>query len=224
MTSTLVNIEAPICAKTVTITILQEGADLNQEIKKVKDNDPMSAEVEDVMFNDLQPCAEYKMMVDLFLNREDRQQLETDLGDFFHDETFFTLPDPDRLREHFTFDNTSMKLSWDLTKFFEQPCAKVNGLNPSIEVVGEKQLDADIDTNSCNSTLLEVTFGEEQTFQLSGCDLDSLLTPPQSSALSGLDDEQLDGSSGQLAASSSATIHLNLAALFLLLCLVAFGL
>merc|ERR1712032_835070 len=72
MTSTLVNIEAPICAKTVTITILQEGADLNQEIKKVKDNDPMSAEVEDVMFNDLQPC----------------------------------------------------------TKFFEQPCAKVNGLNP----------------------------------------------------------------------------------------------
>merc|ERR1712032_1531406 len=89
MTSTLVNIEAPICAKTVTITILQEGADLNQEIKKVKDNDPMSAEVEDVMFNDLQPCAEYKMMVDLFLNREDRQQLETDLGDFFHDETFF---------------------------------------------------------------------------------------------------------------------------------------
>ena len=223
MTSTLVNIEAPICAKTVTITILQEGADLNQEIKKVKDNDPMSAEVEDVMFNDLQPCAEYKMMVDLFLNREDRQQLETDLGDFFHDETFFTLPDPDRLREHFTFDNTSMKLSWDLTKFFEQPCAKVNGLNPSIEVVGEKQLDADIDTNSCNSTLLEVTFGEEeQTFQLTGCDLDTILTPPRSSALSGLDEEQLDGGSSYLAA-ASATIHLNLAAL-LLLCLVAFGL
>merc|ERR1712032_635814 len=224
MTSTLVNIEAPICAKTVTITILQEGADLNQEIKKVKDNDPMSAEVEDVMFNDLQPCAEYKMMVDLFLNREDRQQLETDLGDFFRDETFFTLPDPDRLREHFTFDNTSMKLSWDLTKFFEQPCAKVNGLNPSIEVVGEKQLDADIDTNSCNSTLLEVTFGEEQTFQLTGCDLDTILTSPRSSALSELDEEHLDGGSSYLAAASSATIHLNLAALLLLLCLVAFGL
>merc|ERR1711971_865241 len=199
MTSALVKIEAPICAKTVAITILQEGADLNQEIKKVKDND-------------------------LFLNREDRQQLETALGDFYHDDTFFTLPDPDRLKEHFTFDNTSMKLSWDLTKFFEEPCAKANGLNPNIEVVGEKQPDAAIDTTSCNSTLLEVTFGEEQTFRLTGCDLDTILTVPQSSALSGgLDDEDLDGSIDHLNASAT-TIHLNLAALLLLLCLVAFGL
>merc|ERR1719234_1623694 len=159
-------------------------------------------------------------MVDLFLNREDRQQLETALGDFYHDDTFFTLPDPDRLKEHLTFDNSSMKLSWDLTKFFEQPCAKANGLSPSIEAVGEKQLDADIDTTSCNCTLLEVTFGEEQTFQLTGCDLDSILIVPQSSALSGLDDEQLDGSSGQLDASAATTIHLNFVPL-LLLCLAA---
>merc|ERR1719234_2638764 len=211
MTSALVKISAPICAKTVAITILQEGADLNQEIKKVKDNDPTSEEVEEVKFVDLQPCSEYKMMVDLFLNREDRQQLETALGDFYHDDTFFTLPDPDRLKEHFTFDNTSMKLSWDLTKFFEQPCAKANGLSPSIETAGEKQLNADIDTTSCNSTLLEITFGEEQTFQLTGCDLDSILTLPQISALSGLDNEQLDGSSGHIAAAASASkIHLNL--------------
>ena len=223
MTSALVKIEAPICAKTVTITILQEGADLNEEIKKVKNNDPMSEEVEDVMFEDLQPCAEYKMMVDLFLNREDRQQLETSLGDFINDDTFFTLPNPDLLKEHFTFDNTSMKLCWNLTKFFEQPCAKANGLIPNIEVVGEKQLDADIDTNSCNSTLLEVTFGaEEQTFVLSGCDLDTLPTVPQSSALSRLEDEQVDGS-GNLPAAATIPPHLNLAAL-LLLCLVAFGL
>ena len=226
MTSTQVKIEGPICAKTVTITILQEGADLNDEIKRVmNDNNPASEEVEEVMFEDLQPCAEYRMMVDLFLNRKERQDLETTLGDFFHDDTFFTLPDPDRLKEYFTFDNTSMKLSWNLTKFFEQPCAKANGLIPNIAVVGDKQLDADIDTDSCNSTVLEVTFGDEQTFQLSGCDLETLLAVPQSSALSRLDEQQLDGGGGGNLPASAATSlgHLNLAAL-LLLCLVAFRL
>merc|ERR1711981_559486 len=199
-TSAQVKIEGPICAKTVTVTILQEGADLNDEIKRVmNDNDPASEEVEEVTFEDLQPCGEYKMMVDLFLNREDGEQLET------------------------SFDNTSMKLFWNLTKFFDQPCAKANGLIPNIAVVGEKQLDANIDTDSCNSTLLEVAFGEEQTFQLSGCDLDTLLTVPRSSALSRLD-ELLDGGGGHLPASAAAILcHLNLAAL-LLLCLVAFGL
>merc|ERR1711981_363711 len=223
-TSAQVKIEGPICAKTVTVTILQEGADLNDEIKRVmNDNDPASEEVEQVTFEDLQPCGEYKMMVDLFLNREDGEQLETSFGDFFHDDTFFTLPDPDRLKEHFTFDNTSMKLFWNLTKFFDQPCAKANGLIPNIAVVGEKQLDADIDTDSCDTTLLEVAFGEEETFQLSGCDLDTLLTVPRSSALSRLD-ELLDGGGGHLPASAAAILcHLNLAAL-LLLCLVAFGL
>merc|ERR1711981_559599 len=167
-TSAQVKIEGPICAKTVTVTILQEGADLNDEIKRVmNDNDPESEEVEEVTFEDLQPCGEYKMMVDLFLNREDGEQLETSFGDFFH-------------------DDTCMKLFWNLTKFFDQPCAKANGLIPNIAVVGERQLDADIDTDSCNSTLLEVTFGEEETFQLSGCDLDTLLTVPRSSALSRL--------------------------------------
>merc|ERR1712037_319902 len=225
MTSTEVKIEGPICAKTVTITILQEGADLNDEIKRVmNDNDPASEEVEEVMFEDLQPCGEYKMMVDLFLNREDGEQLETSLGDFFHDDTFFTLPDPNRLKEHFTFDNTSMKLSWNLTEFFDQPCAKANGLIPNIAVVGDKQLDADIDTDSCNSTVLEVTFGDEQRFQLSGCDLETLLAVPRSSALSRLDEQQLDGGGGGHLPASAATSldHLHLAAL-LLLCLVAFG-
>jgi len=224
MTSTQVKIEGPICAKTVTITILQEGADLNEEIKRVvEDNDPTSDEVEEVMFEDLQPCAEYRMMVDLFLNRKERQELETTLGDFFHDDTFFTLPDPDRLKEYFTFDNTSMKLSWNLTKFFEQPCAKANGLMPNMAVVGEKKLDADIDTDSCNSTVLEVTFGKEQSFQLSGCHLETLPTMPRSSALSRLE-EMLDGD-GSLADSAATIIrsHLNFAVL-LLLCLVAFRL
>ena len=226
MTSTQVKIEGPICAQTVTITILQEGANLNEEIKRVvEDNDPTSEEVEEVMFEDLQPCAEYRMMVDLFLNRKERQDLETTLGDFFHDDTFFTLPDPDRLKEYFTFDNTSMKLSWNLTEFFDQPCAKANGLIPNIAVVGDKQLDADIDTDSCNSTVLEVTFGDEQTFQLSGCDLETLLAVPQSSALSRLDEQQLDGGGGgDLPASAATSLgHLHLAAL-LLLCLVAFRL
>ena len=216
MTSTLVMIEAPICAKTVTIAILQEGADLDAETKKViRDNDPTSEEVEEVIVEDLQPCSEYKMMVDLFLNNVDSQQ--HDLGDFSNDETFFTLPDPDRLKDHFTYDNTTMTLYWDLTKFFDQPCSTAHGLTPDIELVGEKQVEADIDTNSCNSTLLEITFGKEQTFQLSGCELETLRALPRSSALSSVD-ENLGG--GALA---TITCSLNLPAL-ILICCIAFGL
>merc|ERR1712223_1817329 len=165
-TSTLVELEAPICAKTVSITILQEGADPIEEIKKPLNNDPISEEVQEVNFDDLYSCSEYRMMVDLFLNKEDHQQLETYSGDFSYDETFYTLPDPLQLRDHFTFDNSSLKLSWNFTKFFEQPCSKANDLTPDVAVIGEKQLDADIDMINCSTNVFEVTFGEEQKLQL----------------------------------------------------------
>ena len=201
--STLVKLDAPICAKTISITILQEGADPTEEIKKPLNNDPMSEEVQEVNFDDLDSCSEYRMMVDLFLNEEDLQQLETYSGDFSYDETFYTLPDPLQLRDHFTFDNSSLKLSWNFTKFFEQPCSKANDLTPDIAVSGEKQLDADIDMSNCSTTVFEVTFGEEQKFQLNGCDLEDLPALPRASAWSKLEEKLHTGAGGAAGVTTS---------------------
>merc|ERR1712227_691667 len=172
------------------------------EIKKPLNNDPMSEEVQEVNFDDLDSCSEYRMMVDLFLNEEDLQQLETYSGDFSYDETFYTLPDPLQLRDHFTFDNSSLKLSWNFTKFFEQPCSKANDLT-DIAVSGEKQLDADIDMTNCSTTVFEVAFGEEQKFQLNGCDLEDLPALPRASAWSKLEEKLHTGAGGAAGVTTS---------------------
>merc|ERR1711962_660770 len=79
----------------------------------------------EVTFNNLLPCTNYEVMLDMFLNK---QEAKSEMESSLHQPSvasFKTLPTIDDLKKSdlVRFNATAKTFSWDFASFFEQPCA-----------------------------------------------------------------------------------------------------
>ena len=116
------------CAQSIGISLHQGGGRTEscEEMKIThRESSAAAANWNVVAFDNLQPCTNYNVMLDVFLNRRD--PLPTIAGDFQKPSvtSFFTLPTTDDLKkdEFVQYNATTKNFSWDFTEFFERPCA-----------------------------------------------------------------------------------------------------
>ena len=133
ITDTSASLKIPanqFCAQSIGIS-LHQGAGGTERCEEMKithreaESSAAAANSDVVAFDNLLPCTNYNVMLDVFLNRRD--PLPTIAGDFQKPSvtSFFTLPTTDDLKkdEFVQYNATTKNFSWDFTEFFERPCA-----------------------------------------------------------------------------------------------------
>ena len=134
ITDTSASLKIPanqFCAQSIGISLHQGegGAERCEEMKIThRESSAAAANSDVVAFDNLQPCTNYNVMLDVFLNRRDPSP--TIAGDFQKPSvtSFFTLPTTDDLKkdEFVQYNATTKNFSWDFTEFFERPCAGID--------------------------------------------------------------------------------------------------
>jgi len=124
------------CARSIQVSLQEEGTTeegckektVHNEAKAGADSSEVgeiSLPIKVMTFDNLLPCTQYKMMLDVFLNKREATTIARDFHLQPSVDSFHTLPSSEDLKktEFVQYDATTKSFSWNFTEFFEQTCA-----------------------------------------------------------------------------------------------------